>query len=352
MLQFRSDTGAVLMLDSGSLANECCCVGIPDLTPLMRSLSEALHYIADENSLNQEFGGAQGDAWPTQRTAPFFAPPADGEDIPPDFYEADYTADIQNAYDDLALIITNYNYVKNFFLKTDPSSSPATLSNYTGADDYSPGAINAGNFESIRQAIIALTNDILNVMVQASQVVDCNKNADARGLQPDWATMEACAENSIDTENCGEYTLTDDPIGPGCTISSVTPAFTPGIGGYEGFFQGAPTSEADLWVGEGHIQGDLSNFTSAANSEIYLKLGIIDPAFPFSNPAIKPVSSQGVYLPWIAQGVGAVFNTVTVTGSDQKIPFTYAGGPDDLTSSWTVDDQVAILTRAQTHVAS
>lgn len=346
-LQFRSDTGGLLMLESGSLANDCCCLAL-DLTPIMRSLSEALHYIADENSLNQEFGGAQGDAWPTQRTAPFLPPPADGEDIPPDFYEADYTADIQNAYDDLALIITNYNYVKNFFLKTDPGSAPTTLSNYTGADDYSPGVINAGNFESIRQAIIALTNDILNVMVQASQVVDCNKNADARGRAIDWATLQACAENSIDTENCDEYTLTEDFAGPGCTIVSVTPAFTPGIGGYEIW----DSSEADLWVGEGHIQGDLSNFPSALNCEIYLQLdtgGTADYAYQ----AVTPVASPLVFLPWISQAVGAVFNTVTVTGSNQKVPWTYAGGPEaQAGTSWLVNSQAAILTRAQTHVAS
>lgn len=335
------------MLESGSLANECCCLAL-DLTPIMRSLSEALHYIADENSLNQEFGGVQGDAWPTQRAAPFLPPPADGEDIPPDFYEADYQTDIQNAYDDLALIIENYNYVKNFFLKTDPSSSPTALSNYTGADDYSPGVIDASNFESIRQAIIALTNDILNVMVQASTVVDCAKNADARGRAVDWATLQACAENSIDTENCDEYTLTEDPAGPGCTITSVTPAFTPGIGGYELW----DSAEADLWVGEGRIQVDLSNFLSALTCEIYLKLDEVAPSVPFSIPAVKPVSGQGVYLPWVGQAVGAVFNTATVTGSNQKIPWTYFGVPPDSGSSWMVVDQVAILTRDQNHVAS
>lgn len=334
------------MMESGSLANDCCCLAL-DLTPIMRSLSEALHYIADENSLNQEFGGAQGDAWPTQRAAPFLPPPADGEDIPPDFYKADYQADLQNAYDDLQTIINNYNYVKNFFLKTDPSSSPATLSNYAGADDYSPGVINAGNFESIRQAIIALTNDILNVMVQVNGVEDCIKNSDARGQQVDWPTLQSCAENSINTENCGEYTITEDFGGPGCTVSMVGVAFTNGIGGYE-LFSGV---EADLFMGTGHVSGDLSNFSSAANSEIYLKLGIIDPSLPFAVASVKPVASEAVYLPWISQAVGAVFNTVTVTGSNQTLTWTYTGGADSGTS-WIVVDQVAILTRAQTHVAS
>lgn len=355
------------MLESGTLANECCCSvvpTVPDLTPIMRSLSEALHYINAENGLNPEFGGAQGDAWPNQREFPFLPAPADGEDIPPDFYENDYLADIQNSYDDLQTIINNYNYVKNFFLKTDPFAGASSLANYTGADDYNPGVINAGNFDAIRAAIVVLTNDILNVMIQAASVVDCCKGAIATNVSSvaDWANRQNCAESSLDGEECGESTNTEDVgVDPSCTFVDIQECNDTVIGcvEYTSFdLTACDNCFAALSVVSGHINVNLTNFLSADQAGIYLKL-TNDVGLPFSVPATKPIANDGVYELWQAPTLGVNYDSGTVTGSDQKIPFSFAGPTPACTggifqsgTSWRLDDQVAILTRAQTHVAS
>lgn len=357
------------MLESGSLANECCCsVGpsVPDLTPIMGSLNEALQYIALENSVNSEFGGAQGDAWPNQRTSPFDPLPSDCQSIPPDFYENDYIADIQNAYDDLEACIVNYNYVKNFFLKTDPAQGAVTLVNFTGADDYAPGTVDGSNFSSIQSAIITLVNDLLRVQAPATQVVDCCKGASATNVSTvsDWLNRQVCASATIAAGACGDGTTTENVgVSAACAFSTVDPCAATVIGGqeYTGFaLVSCDACYANLLVVEGHIHGDLSNFSSADSSDIYLKLGN-DITLPFSSAAIKPVPTAGTYQLWTAQAVGAIFDSATVTGSNIQIPFSFVGptpacGPvppqSEFGTSWNIADQVVILIRPQNCPAS
>lgn len=351
MLQFRSNTGVLLLTEDGSLANECCCL-VPDLTAIMRSLSEARHYIATQNGINQEFGGAQGTAWPTQRTSPFDAPPSDGEDIPPDFYQEDYLDNLQYAYDDLQTIIDNYNYIKNFFQKTVMEPGPINdVENFSPADDYNPGVITAANFETVRSNIIALVNDLLRVTVSATTTDRLRRFTSASFSAAICDVLICCPAQHPATPLGRQIQYMN-----GCILQFDIAAVnnTIGVRSIVQVNGGATSGFCSARNDTGTITTDLSNFTQGV-ATCYIKLDRANPADVFGQTQRPIAANENVYGEWAnaAFVVGGVQVSPVVDFSNTD-PDVYAPCLPGINAgiSWEITNQFCQLVRTQNFPAS
>ncbi len=361
---------------------------IPDLTSLMRALSDAVRYF---NGAGTDFNWAdqvwafdaydkQGNFYsggirskdvflslqskgyhlrPTLAYGPVPAP-IDGRTIPDNFYWIDYVAKPELALLDLARCINNYNFTLPYYLKTYPVDGASSWVNFD-ASDYINDVPTKATLSRIWARVANLINqNLLRIKVDAPDTQD---NSASKGIWNDdgffsgvtVAQMRACLLSNIDSISVGWFGKR--AVASSCSQVSLDPfvGLPPTIGAYG--YIASDACQAWMQGSAGSFTADLSVYSSDTTASARLLIqtqataGGVFTGGPFA-------ISGNYYDCGLTVTVGSVWTSDDYTyGVDFiKSPFiatapTVTGGFAATAYGWEVLGSSVILEKKQPYIA-
>lgn len=350
-------------------------VNIPDLTSLMRAISEALRQInfvdvtwPDQvwafNVYDVSSGTAVqiGSAIRTReliqqalsagyRLVPFsspISPPSDGRDIAADFYYADYrAAGIQYVISHLGVIITNYNSTLTNFVKTRGFEGSTAISDFTIGDVYSTSP-SISNWLTVWTELAALiNNNLLVFQLAVSQGSPIEAIVEGGAAFSSIGAAQSCTNLNIEL---GREKVITDP----CTVIINVPTGASGVENFSEWNTASSIPRTRIGRFSPNLDTSAYNEDDFSGGDLFFKMSYwgrplsaptrIYPSSDFSISTFSRAIGQTPEIGenWTGSQVGSIQHDLTATG-------TTVGTISR--SGWVVNSMRAILYRNQQYEA-